>query len=100
MVRIGLHELLELHQRELLQRDRLALRLADALHLEAEGHVAERRAPGEQLGEILEHHAPIEAMAGHRLAADADLAGAWRQKPSDDVEQRRLPAAGRPDDAE
>jgi hypothetical protein len=100
MVRIGLHEFLELHQLELLVRDLLALGLAHAFHLQAEGHVAERRAPWEQLGKILEHHAAIEAVTGDRFAADADLTGAGEEKARDDIEQRRLTAAGRADDAE
>ena len=52
----------------------LALGLADALHLEPEGDVAERGAPRKELGEILEHDAAVHAVAGHRLAADADFA--------------------------
>jgi len=46
MMRVGLHELFELHQLELLARDVLALGLADPLHLQAEGHVSQRRAHG------------------------------------------------------
>ena len=100
MMRVGLHELFELHQLELLARDLLALGLADPLHLQAEGHVSERRAPREQLGEILEHDAAIHAVAGDGLAADADLAGGRRQKSGDDIEQRRLAAARRADQTE
>ncbi len=74
MVRIGVREFLQLDQRELCERDLLALGLAHAFHLEPEGDVAERGAPGEQLGEVLEHDAAVEPVAGDRLAADADLA--------------------------
>ena len=81
-------------------RDLLALGLSHALHLQAEGHVSERGAPWKQLGEILEHDAAVHAVAGDGLAADADLAGGGREKAGDDVEQRRLAAARRADQAE
>src|SRR5262249_8260009 len=85
---------------ELLERDLLARRLADAFHLQAERDIAERCAPREQLGEVLEHDAAIEPMSGDELAADANLAGAGSKKARNDVKQRRLAAAGRADDAE
>ena len=95
MMRIGGGELLQLHQAQLLARDLLAFLLGYALHLQAEGDVAERGAPGKQLGEILEHDAAVHAVPGDRLAADADLAGGRRQEAGDDVEQRGFAAAGR-----
>jgi hypothetical protein len=64
-----------------------------------ERYVAERGAPGKQLGEILKHHAAVLAVAGDRLAAEADLAAGRRDEAGDDVEQRRLAAAARADDA-
>ena len=76
MVRIGFDELLELHELELPARDLLALGLGDPFHLQPERHVAERGAPGKQLGEILEHDAAVHAVAGDRRAADADFAAA------------------------
>src|SRR5262249_62014350 len=100
MVRVGGHEFLELYQLELLARDRFALALADAFHLKAEGDVAERRAPGKQLGEVLEHHAPVKAVPADRLAADANFAGGRGEEAGDDVEQGRLTAARRADDAD
>jgi hypothetical protein len=75
VVRIGIRELFQLHQPELLQGDALALRFSDALHLQAEGDVAERRAPGKELGEILEHDAAILPVALDGLTADQDVAG-------------------------
>ena len=86
MMRVGLHELFELHQLELLAGDFLALGLGHPLHLQAEGHVSERRAPWEQLGKILEHDAAVHAVAGYGLSADANLAGSWREEAGDDVE--------------
>ena len=55
---------------------------------------------GKQLGEILKHHAAVHAVARDRRTADADFAGGRRQKSGDHVEQRRLAAAARADDAE
>src|SRR5262245_61183505 len=99
MVRIRLYEFFELHQLELRERDLLALGLADPPHLEPEGHVAERRAPGEQLGEVLKHHAAVGAVTADRFTSDADLARGGGEKAGDDIEQRRLTAARAPDDA-
>src|SRR5262245_6367110 len=90
MMRIGLRELLELDQAQLLERDLLALGLADAFHLEPEGNVAKRGAPGKELREILEHDAAVGALAADGLAADADLAAGRREKSRDDIEQRSL----------
>ena len=100
MVRIGIGELLQLDQPELLQRDLLALGPGHALHLQPEGDVAQRRAPGEQLGEVLEHDAAVHAVAGDGLAADADLAAGGRKEAGDDVEQRGLAAAAGADQAQ
>src|SRR4051794_29136411 len=100
MVRIGVAELLQLHEAELIARHFFALGLPHAFHLEPEAHVAERGAPRKKLREVLKHHTAIEAVAVHLLAADADLASGRRQKSGDQVEQGRLAAARRPDDAE
>ena len=53
-----------------------------ALHFQPERDIAERGAPREQLGEILEHHAAVHAVAGDRLAADADFAEAGARNPA------------------
>ena len=100
VVRVGVGEFLELDQRELLERDLLALRLRHALHLQAEGDVAERACARKELGEVLEHDAAVHAAPGHRLAADADLAAGGREEAGDDVEQRGLAAAAGADEAE
>src|SRR5262249_16851467 len=100
MVRIGVRELLELDEPQLCERDRLAFGLAHAFHLEAEGDVAEGRAPGKELREILEHDAAVHAIAAHALSPDADFAARWDKEARDDVEQCRLAAARRPDQAE
>ena len=76
MVRIGLDELVELHQPQLLARDLFAFGLGDAFHLQPERDVAERGAPRKQLREILEYDAAVHAVAVDRLAADADFAPA------------------------
>jgi hypothetical protein len=80
VVRVGVGELLELDEAELLQCDLLALSFGDAPHLQAEGDVAKGCAPGEELGEVLEDDAAVHALPGDLLAAYADLAGgglAW-----------------------
>src|SRR5262245_31459553 len=95
MMRIGLRKFLELDQPQLLERDLLALGLADALHFEPEGDVAKRGTPGKELRKILEHDAAVGALAADSLTADADLAAGRREKSRDDVEQRGLAAARR-----
>src|ERR1700738_3505032 len=100
MVRIGLGELFELDERKLPARELLTLGLANAFHLETEGDVSQRRAPWEQLGEVLEHHAAVEPMAGDGPTANADLAAGGGEKAGDDIEQARLAAAGRADNTE
>ena len=99
-MRIRLHKFLELHQLEVLERDPLALVLPDPLHLQPEAHVPERGAPREQLGEVLEHDAPIGTVTADSFAADADFAGGRGEKTGDHVEQRRLTAARWTDDAQ
>src|SRR5262245_32779406 len=94
MMRIGFRELLELDQAQLLERHGLALALGHALRLEAEGDVAERGPPREELREVLKHHAAIGAVAGYWLAANADVAAGRLQEPRNDVEHCRLAAAG------
>ena len=100
MVRKGVGEFLQLHQPELLQRDLLALLPGHALHLQPEGDVAQRGAPGEQLGEILEHDPPVEPLARNHLPVDADLAAGGRKEAGDDVEQGGLAAAAGADQAQ
>src|SRR5207245_2839169 len=99
MMRIRLYEFFELHQLELRERDLLALGFPDPPHLEPEGHVPERGAPREQLGEVLKHHAAVGAVTADRFAADADFARGGGEKAGDDIEQRRLTAARGADDA-
>jgi RecB family exonuclease len=79
-MRIGAGEILKLDQAELFERDRLAFRLRDSFHFEAKGHIAERRAPRKELGEVLEYDAAIHAVAGDRRAADPDFARTRRRE--------------------
>ena len=46
---------------------------------------------------MLEHDAAVGAGAGDRLAVDQDGAGLDRQEAADQIKQRRLAAAGRPE---
>src|SRR6185295_1780178 len=72
----------------------------DAAHLQPELHVALRRPPREELGEILEDHAAVEAVPLDGFAADADLTPRGRQEAGHQVQQRGLAAAAAPDQAE
>src|SRR5687767_4327342 len=96
MMRIGIGELVELDERKLLPRDLVALFLRDALHLQTEGDIAERGAPREQLGEVLENDAAVGAVAVDRLAADLDFAVGRLEEAGQNVEQSGLAAAARP----
>ena len=49
---------------------------------------------------MLEHHGDAGDRLGHPLLADQHLAGVERQQPVDAAQQRRLAAAGRPDDGD
>src|SRR3977135_282248 len=100
MMRIGLREFLELDQAQLLERDLLALGLADAFHLEPEGDVAKRGAPGKELRKVLEHNAAVGALAADGLTADADFSAGRHEKSRDDVEQRGLATARGSQEAE
>ncbi len=78
------------------------LGLGHAALAQAEGHVLEHRHVGEErVG--LEHHAepPLVGRARrHVLAVDDHAAGARRHEARDQVERRRLPAAGRAEERE
>src|SRR5438105_2841589 len=99
-MRIGARELLEPDETEEVHRDLGALGARHALHLQAELHIAARRPPREELGEVLKDDATVEPTSGDRLPADQDLAARGCEKAGDDVEHRRLAAAALPDDAE
>src|SRR5262249_32698009 len=99
VMRIGIGELFELDQAQLLQRDALALGPRHALHLEPEGDIAERGAPGEELGGILKHDPAVRAGAAQGFAADQDLAARGGEEAGEDIEQRRLAAATGSDEA-
>ena len=68
------------------------------MELHAVEHVVARRAPRQQ-ARLLEHHGAVAARPVDGLAGDLDAPGVERQQARDDVEERGLAAAGRPDDA-
>ena len=70
-----------------------------ALDLEAEGDVFEDGHPGEERV-LLEDHRALGAGRSHRLAEGFDRALVGRDEAGDDVEQRRLAAARRPEQAD
>ena len=63
-------------------------------------HVLLDRLPRQQLVELLEHHHAIGSRARHRLALEPDLAFDRLQVAADRLEQRRLAAAGGPEQDE
>src|SRR4051794_27752898 len=85
--------------RESQQRARgaLALRAWHAAHLQAELDVLPHGLPGKQRI-LLKHHAALGAGAVYLLAVDGDDARGRLEEARDRVEQRRLSAAGGPDD--
>ena len=89
-------------QAELVEHGARALFRVAARHapdLEAELHVGDRRAPGQQQV-LLQHVAGFRRDAGEHRAVPPDLAGTRRKQPGEDIEQRRLPAAGGADDGD
>src|SRR3954463_290678 len=62
-----------------------------------EGGVVERREP-RKARVLLEHDADaVRHTPGDGSPFESHRARGWARKPGDDVEERRLPAAGRPD---
>src|SRR6185436_4759806 len=92
-------KLFQFHQAQLLVCNFVTLVFRYTLHFQAERHIAECRAPGKQLSEVLKDDAAVHAAADYGLAPDADLAGGGRKKSGDDVEQGGFPATRRTDDA-
>src|SRR5215470_10486877 len=79
---------------------RRALLARHALEHHPEIDVLEHRAPGKQRA-LLEHEGDLARhRSGDPLARDLDRAGRRRDQAADDVEQRRLATAARPDQAE
>src|SRR6185369_13158650 len=66
------------------------------LRFQAPGDVAGHRAPRKQR-EFLEHHAAVRARRADRLALDADHAALGLDESAQDVQERALAAAARPD---
>src|SRR5580700_10047283 len=81
-------------------RPRLMLEFWHALEQHAEADVFQDGVPGKQRV-LLEHEGDVlRHRPAHRLAGDFDSAAGWRHQAADDVEQRGLAAAARPDQAE
>jgi hypothetical protein len=84
------------HQRERVLADRFPV-LTEQLG--AEDDVVDDRPPGEEQV-LLEHVADLAGRPDDRPAVEQRLAARRPDQPGDDVEDRRLPAAARPDDAD
>ena len=95
---VGLHEVLQLDELDVLERDLLGLLVGLALELEAKLDVLEDREPREE-GVLLEDDAAVGAGARDLLAVHQDAALRGLLEATDDVQERGLAAAGRPDDA-
>src|SRR3990172_3791441 len=90
-------EIQEPHDFEEKAADALVNRRFFIAELRTQRHVLFHRAPGHQRG-VLKHHR--DRRLGPLFADKLHRARARRFQPGDDMEQRRLTASGRPDDAE
>src|SRR6266481_3829998 len=77
----------------------LGLGRRNATDLQYQHGVAERGAPRQQQI-LLQHIADILRLAEHLASMPADMPGVGRQQSAERVEQRRLSASGRTDDAD
>ena len=96
-----MREIGHLHQAEEFPRLGMALGLADAAHLQAEGHIVEATEMREQRV-ALEHHrrtALHRRQFGHVLTPDQDVPGRDRLMPRDHPQRRGFAAARRPQQA-
>src|SRR6478735_4638728 len=94
--RIVIAELGEADHGELPRYHLVYLFFSETLRLEAPGDVAGHALPRKER-ELLEHHAAVGPRAAHFLAVDADAAGLGGDEAADDVQERALAAAARPD---
>ena len=98
-VRIAVGERAEADGREPALRALQRLLARRALDVEADGDIVDRGLPGKQrIG--LKQIAGIPVQAGQRLTENLHRPRGGLQKPGRDIEQRRFPAAGRPDDGD
>jgi len=77
-----------------------ALRARHTAQTRPEFDVLAHRQPRHQRRGLLEHHSPIGAGPGHGPTIDLDRSGARRGETSDQLQQRRLAATARTDEAE
>lgn len=83
---------------DLLARDLLAFRARHAAQLQSEGHVAQHVGPGKQR-KVLKYEGPLRSRTVDLLALDPYLAGVVRDQTGDNLEQRRLAATARAEQA-
>ena len=84
---------------DIVLRDAFPLLARQALFLEPVEHVLAHRLPREQ-GEMLEHYAPVRSGTRHVPARDLDAPLLQRDEAAEQVEERRLPAAGGAEEGE
>lgn len=98
LVRIGVGELFKADEREPLTRLVIGGGSALAAFLQTEHHVLDHAQPGKQ-SVPLENHAEIGARPDDWPIVDEDDAGGRGLEAGEDADERRLAAAGRPNDA-
>jgi len=96
---IEIGEARKMHEIEIVGGPGEALGLRQPFHLERPRDVLDGGEPGKQR-ELLEHHAAIGAGRPDRGAVEAQLAAARGLEAADDVQERALAAARRPDDGD
>ncbi len=98
-VRIAVAERTETDRGQPALRPLQCHRARRALDFEADGHIVDRGFPGKQrVG--LKQIAGVPVEADQRLVEDPHRARSGLQQAGGDVEKRRFPAAGRPDDSD
>ena len=85
---------------EFLVRSGAPLRARHTAHLRPEFDVLAHRQPRHQRRRLLEHDSPIGARSAHRSTTDLDRSGARSGEAGDQLQQRRLAAPARADEAE
>jgi hypothetical protein len=94
---IGIGEVAEADEPDIVARPLLGAGAVFATHLEAEGDVAEHRQPGQQ-PRLLEDHGAVGADAMHRFAVDRHPAAIGHFETGQHAQQRGLARSRRADD--
>ena len=85
------------HEREEIERARTVAVPAEPLNVDGEQHVVDHASPGKE-HRRLEYDADVPARPAHGHVPKRHLSTRGGEQAGEDFQQRRLPAAGRPDD--